>query len=81
MAGEEANCQLRVDVRVEGSAVARHQHQGALSLLAKVHSSCHNSLLVEQGEVHCKGDVGKEEQEGGAGGGRRLKLLGQVLCS
>ena len=68
-------------MRVERSAVTRHQHQGALPLLAEVYSSCHNSLLVEHGEVHCEGDIGKEEEEGGAGRGRRLELLGQVLCS
>ena len=68
-------------MREEGSAVARHQHQGTFFLLAKVHSSCNHSLLVEQGEVEGEGDVGKEEQEGSAGGGRRLEALGQVLCS
>ena len=78
MAGEEANCHLRVNVRVEGSAVARHQYQGILFLLAKVLSSSHHALLVEQGEVDGEGDVGKEEEEGGTGGGRRLESLGKV---
>ena len=78
MAGEEANCHLRVNVRVEGSAVARHQYQGILFLLAKVLSSSHHALLVEQREVEGEGDVGKEEEEGGTGGGRRLESLGKV---
>ena len=64
--GEKANWHIFVDVRVERGAVAGHQHQGALLLLAKVHGGRHHALLVEQGQVDGERDVGEEEEEGGA---------------
>ena len=66
VAGEKANWHIFVDVRVERGAVAGHQHQGALLLLAKVHGGRHHALLVEQGQVDGERDVGEEEEEGGA---------------
>ena len=66
LAGEKANWHIFVDVRVERGAVAGHQHQGALLLLAKVHGGRHHALLVEQGQVDGERDVGEEEEEGGA---------------
>ena len=66
LAGEKANWNIFVDVRVERGAVAGHQHQGALLLLAKVHGGRHHALLVEQGQVDGERDVGEEEEEGNA---------------